>query len=148
MPTMRKILAGTAVFILLACGLWVVSYDVKQSKNESFFSRTKSQGTESNNPPEITAPIRTKVVNRESPGPRATHAPERLKEFMLPMIAIDGLTLDGALRKLMEAYSGERVIPKAEFGPRSVHPPFANRIRSLESGNHQHRRCRFRVRVD
>lgn len=62
------------------------------------------------------APLRTKMTHREST-PRATHSPERLREFMLPAMVIRSLSLDAALQKLMEAYqvacmkSGETPLP-------------------------------------
>ncbi len=72
--------------------------------DESGFSQTKPQDTRSIGDPEISGPLQTKRGNREAAGLRTTHAPGRLKEFMLPEVVIDGLTLDGALRKLMEVY--------------------------------------------
>lgn len=48
--------------------------------------------------------VRTKSIHRELDSTRHTHGPHRLREFMLPAIVIDGLTLDEALRKLMASY--------------------------------------------
>lgn len=105
MLTVRKVLAGTAVLILLAAGLWVGNHGVKRTKtDDSLSSRTKLLDTKSIDGSEIASPHRTKLGNREPAGPRATHAPERLKEFMLPEVAIDGLTLGEALRKLLGVY--------------------------------------------
>jgi len=72
--------------------------------NDTVSSKTKRQNSESNGDREATGAFRTKVANRETAGPRATHAPERLKEFMLPEVVIDGLTLGEALQKLMGVY--------------------------------------------
>ena len=102
---MRTVVGGTLTCILLFFCLWAGYHGVNRTRPyESGSSRTKPQDTEFIGGPEISSPLQTKRGNREVAGPRATHAPERLKEFMLPVIAIDGLTLDGALRKLMEAY--------------------------------------------
>ena len=62
-------------------------------------------------------PDRTKAANRGLAPILYTHSPERLQEFMLPAMVIDGLTLDGALKKLIAAYedtcqkSGETSLP-------------------------------------
>ncbi len=136
MPGVRKTLAGTAVLILLAGGLWVGNHGAKRSKtDDSISSRTKLHGTESIDESGIAAPLRTKLGNREPAGPRATHAPERLKEFMLPEIAIDGLTLGEALRKLMGVY--ENACRKSGESPlRLVFdvPPGATRKLQLRLG--------------
>jgi hypothetical protein len=62
-------------------------------------------------------PVRTKVVNRESDSIRFTHSPERLREFMLPALDIEEMSLEAALGKLKMAYddacrkSGETPLP-------------------------------------
>ena len=105
MPSVRKVLTGIVVLILLTVGLWVGNHGENRTKTaDSISSRTKREGTESIAGSAIASPLRTKLGNREAAGPRATHAPERLKEFMLPEVAIDGLTLGEALRKLMGVY--------------------------------------------
>jgi len=67
--------------------------------------------------PEAAGRLRTRVATREAPGHNGTHAPERLREFMLPQVVIDGLTLGEALRALMGVYeetcgkTGESPLP-------------------------------------
>lgn len=62
-------------------------------------------------------PDRTKAAARDSKSTHYTHSPERLREFMLPAVMVDGLSLDAALRKLMATYkdacqkSGETPLP-------------------------------------
>lgn len=105
MPDMKKALASTAAIILLVVGLRVANQIVnRDTTDDSLSSRTQSERTGADDVSVIEAPLRTKVNNREVEGPRATHAPERLKEFMLPEVAIDGMTLDEALQKLMGVY--------------------------------------------
>ncbi|GAA5130959.1 hypothetical protein GCM10023212_41590 [Luteolibacter yonseiensis] len=48
--------------------------------------------------------LKTKSVVRDAGKPRPTHGPERLKDFFLPAVEIDGLTLGEALHKLTGAY--------------------------------------------
>ncbi|MEX1113842.1 MAG: hypothetical protein WEB53_01240 [Akkermansiaceae bacterium] len=115
---MRKALAITGVIILVACGLWMAN----QSRGQNHIaatssSRIQSERTQIDAESVIALPLRTKARNREAAGPRATHAPSRLKEFMLPPIAIKELDLQDALRKLMTHYedacrkSGEAPLP-------------------------------------
>ncbi len=102
---MKNAVYGTATCMLLACGLWVGTHDGKRTGNDdSGTSRSGHQAPGSNVESETAGPHRTKLGNREPTGPRATHAPERLKDFMLPEVAIDGLTLGGALQKLKGVY--------------------------------------------
>ncbi len=103
---MRRAVGGILICILLIYGLWLGSQGMTRARpDDPGFSQTKPQDTRSIGDPEISGPLQTKRGNREAAGPRATHAPGRLKEFMLPEVVIDGLTLDGALRKLMEVYN-------------------------------------------
>lgn len=95
-----------AVILLLAgVGLWL---GIHGPQALEFGSVTRKQRESRASLPsevsEATGSFKTKSSNREIAGPRATHAPERLKEFMLPEVAIDGLTLGEALRKLMGVY--------------------------------------------
>lgn len=48
--------------------------------------------------------FKTKVGDRPPPSPAATHRPERLKEFILPTLTIEGLGIEEAMQKLKEAY--------------------------------------------
>ncbi len=67
--------------------------------------------------PEAAGSFRTRVATREAPGHNGTHAPERLREFMLPQVVIGGLTLGEALRELLGVYektcgkTGESPLP-------------------------------------
>lgn len=106
MRRMRKAVRMTASCSLLALGLWIGYRGVERfQSNAPASSRNARHGAESTDGDETANPLRTKRGNREASGPRATHSPQRLKEFMLPEVAIDGLTLDEALRKLMEVYN-------------------------------------------
>lgn len=57
-----------------------------------------------------------KVSERAAEAPRATHLPGRLRDFLLPPVEIDGLSLEEALARLVAAYqeacwiSGERPV--------------------------------------
>jgi hypothetical protein len=61
------------------------------------------------------AVLKTKSAIRDTGTPRATHGPERLKEFYLPAVDINELTLREALAKLMTAY--EDACAKADEVP-------------------------------
>jgi len=63
-----------------------------------------SGSTDSSDTPGTAAVLKTKSAIRDTGTPRATHGPERLKEFYLPAVDINGLTLREALAKLMTAY--------------------------------------------
>ena len=105
MPNVRKRLVAIASFILLTLVLWWGSHREAPLKTDNSASRkTKTHGPESAATSESPGKIRTKAATREIAGPRATHAPERLKEFILPEVAIDGLTLSEALKKLTGVY--------------------------------------------
>gem|GEM_PF-4640660 len=102
---MRKICFPIAALILVVCGLWKANHGYPESEGGiTTPSRAKHPDSESISDREPSGVFRTKVANREPAGPRATHAPERLKEFMLPEVVIDGLTLGEALQKLMGVY--------------------------------------------
>ena len=85
---------------------------------------------------EESASLPTKVSNRPpSANTHATHGPEKLKEFFLPEVAIEGLPLQEALAKLRTAYeevcreSGE-VPVRLSF----VIPPDATRPLTVKAG--------------
>ena len=102
---MKIRLLATAVLVLLACWVWLKNQGVPKSEDgDAASSRIKIRHSESISGREASGVFRTKVANREPTGPRATHAPERLKEFMLPEVVINGLTLSDALQKLMGVY--------------------------------------------
>ncbi|RYD49715.1 MAG: hypothetical protein EOP85_01080 [Verrucomicrobiaceae bacterium] len=48
--------------------------------------------------------LKTKASQRVQRRPPSTHPPQRLREFILPEVMIDGLSLEQALRKLNAAY--------------------------------------------
>lgn len=106
-----------AIPLLAILCLWLApSSDQTQASGKTTEnSRTKaspSGTTDQAHPPSL----RTKVAQREKTS-RQTHSPERLKEFMLPTIALEGLSLQAATQKLMAAYqqacqiSGETALP-------------------------------------
>lgn len=85
--------------------LWLAGIRAKErSKNNlGVVARTHSAVREAE--PSVTPQeLRTKVGNRNPDRPSATHGPHRLKDFMLPEVVIDGLSLEDALAKLMNAY--------------------------------------------
>lgn len=95
----------SAALALLAYGLWIKNHGSPTPEDAAAaLSRTKIRDFESIGDREASSNFRTKVADREPVGPRATHAPERLKEFMLPEVVINGLTLGEALQKLMDVY--------------------------------------------
>lgn len=104
-PTVRKGFAVAVISLLVGVGLWLVirgSHSLGNGITTGKSIEPLASGTGGDS--EATGSFKTKTSNRELAGPRATHAPERLKEFMLPEVAIDGLTLGEALRKLMGVY--------------------------------------------
>ena len=102
---MKKALVATSVIILLTYILWIGSQGPKVSRSTDInTSLTHTDDSDLDHESEVSGRFRTKAATRELAGPRATHAPERLKEFMLPEVVIDGLTLGEALRKLMGVY--------------------------------------------
>jgi hypothetical protein len=106
MPTVKKrifIIAGVA---LVGICLWfgaresAAGHNVRQRRNASDPSRPMDSSDFHNTPDSM----KTKSSIRDMNGPRATHGPERLKEFFLPAVDIKGLTLHEALVKLMGVY--------------------------------------------
>ncbi|WP_341405052.1 hypothetical protein [Luteolibacter soli] len=87
----------------------------------------------------------TKASNRPpTSGIHATHSPERLKEFFLPEVTIDGLPLKAALTKLLAAYqdvcreSGEVPLHLTFIVPPEATRPLTAKtgIRNLDSSIH------------
>lgn len=73
---------------------------------------TPASGRNAGNPPASGAaaddggvsPLPGKASVRFATDPAATHPPERLNQFYLPQVSIDGLPLEAALKKLQAAY--------------------------------------------
>ena len=73
---------------------------------------TPASGRNAGNPPASGAaaddggvsPLPGKASFRFATDPAATHPPERLNQFYLPQVSIDGLPLEAALKKLQAAY--------------------------------------------
>jgi hypothetical protein len=93
-----------ALGIVAAIWLWRgtrLGMPERDGENET---KAGSSWREEAHDPEGSGAIKIKAKHRESDSTRYTHGPHRLREFMLPAIAINGLTLDEALRKLMASY--------------------------------------------
>ncbi len=98
---------ATAGFLLVLIGiaLWLASAGFKYRPSHAPSGLESDSGVNGNPENSATAQgLRTKSAIREPDGPRATHGPQQLKDFMLPEMAIDGLSLEEALRKLNAAY--------------------------------------------
>ena len=116
--TMKKWPLFTAI-VLFALGLWlVVAKTGSQDRDEDESpgqpdTKTASRGTGA---AAIDRSTKSATRQRASLGP-ATHSPERLGEFQLPPIEINGLSLAAALEKLRGAYhlacrdTGESPVP-------------------------------------
>jgi len=100
---MRKILFAISALIILACGLWTKTHGSLRPEAGAGTS-SRNNAHESAEDSQAAGSFRTRVAKRGAPGPKGTHAPERLKEFMLPQVVIDGLTLGEALWKLLGVY--------------------------------------------
>ncbi len=105
-----------AIVVLAAALLWLRKHPEIAYRQTDSASVAVSQNWNADNG-DAPGRIRTKVSVRDSNAHNFTHRPERLREFMLPAMVIDGLTLDGTLRNLMVAYedacrkSGETPLP-------------------------------------
>ncbi|RYD22979.1 MAG: hypothetical protein EOP88_06065 [Verrucomicrobiaceae bacterium] len=84
---------------------------VASGGNRPTAGRSESEASTSDAAP------KTKVANRDRGPVAATHPPQRLREFILPEVKIEGLGLEEALRKLYATYqdacirSGEHPLP-------------------------------------
>lgn len=71
-------------------------------------SRSKTTGTTAPNERHLEdtddRTFKTKVGDRPPPSPAATHSPERLKDFFLPTLNIEGLSIEEAMQKLKASY--------------------------------------------
>ncbi|WP_234043171.1 hypothetical protein [Luteolibacter yonseiensis] len=110
------IVAGVA---LVGVCLWLGTRggDVERSHRDEGNTSRHSGSVDSSDAHGTAAVLKTKSAIRDTGKPRSTHGPERLKEFYLPVVDINGLTLREALAKLMAAYedacakAGEVPIP-------------------------------------
>lgn len=124
--------------ILAAVWLWQGARPVLPTRESVNRARSGFQSADEAGDADGVGTVRTKAADRDFDATRYTHSPERLREFMLPALAIEGLTLDAALRKLMAAYddacrkSGEMPLPLSFAIPLgtsrkvSVHLPAGN----------------------
>jgi hypothetical protein len=113
-----KLRVGVLAIGILAC-IWM--WQGKHSSTSQSGARERAKSSPAS--AELAAhedgsgPLRTKVVNREADSLRFTHSPERLRDFMLPALDIEGMNLEAALGKLKVAYddacrkSGETPLP-------------------------------------
>lgn len=75
-----------------------------------FFGQSRSETTGTTAPNERhledtdDRTFKTKVGDRPPPSPAATHSPERLKDFFLPTLNIEGLSIEEAMQKLKASY--------------------------------------------
>ena len=94
-----------AIALLAAIGSWLWTRGSVTSGNDAISLDTvesRQPGQAEN--PELSPAFRTKASIRELGASSATHRPEQLKDFILPVVLIDGLELEAALRKVLAAY--------------------------------------------
>lgn len=103
----RKVwLVATPVLLLLAVLLWKggKTGDPLKSGKESGHAKARGREFSSGAAAGSRIVLRSKASERASAGERPTHSVLQLKDFFLPSIEIDGLTLGAALEKLRTAY--------------------------------------------
>lgn len=102
---MKKRILLSAALVLAGAALWTGTHELgrHESANGHPDPRSRDLGDSADHSEEP-GRLKTKSSIRELAGLQATHGPERLKEFFLPAVDIDGLTLAQALQKLMAAY--------------------------------------------
>ncbi len=105
MPTVKKRLLAVAVVTLGILAFW---YETRQPQEDG---KRSSSGQRANGSTVGTAAeegdsarLATKASVRHDLDAGATHRPERLKDFYLQEVMIDGLTLEAGLQKLQAAY--------------------------------------------
>lgn len=104
MPIMKKWLPGLLI-LLLSLLLWKGDELVGHRKSVRNDSRkADSRGLSPADAAGVHTVHPTKVSEREAVSIKPTHGPQQLKDFFLPPIEIDGLTLGAALQKLKAAY--------------------------------------------
>ncbi|QJE96207.1 hypothetical protein [Luteolibacter luteus] len=99
-------LFATPVLLLLAILLWKGGrFDgFSESAKEAGNAKGGDKGLSSGDPAGSHAVLRSKVSEREQVLEKLTHSVLQLKDFFIPSIEIDGLTLGAALDKLRTAY--------------------------------------------
>lgn len=104
MPIMKKWLPGL-LLLLLSLLLWrgdeLVGHRESVQKDKR---KANSRGLSPADATSAHAAHPTKVSEREAVSIKPTHGPRQLKDFFLPPVEIDGLTLGAALQKLKAAY--------------------------------------------
>ena len=93
---MKKRLTVLAVILLSIVALWKGSEAWAGGDGSSASGAAADDG--------IGPHLPGKASVRFATDPAATHPPERLKQFYLPQVSIDGLPLEAALKKLQAAY--------------------------------------------
>ena len=105
MPGVRRRFSITAIGLLAGLGIWFGTRGLVMSGNGArSLDTAKTRESAPGGNAEVSRRLRTKASIREIDNASATHRPERLKDFMLPEVAIDGLELEPALRKVLAAY--------------------------------------------
>lgn len=119
--TTKLRLLASFVLILLALLLWKGDEIAThlQPADESRKKSAKDHGLSSADEETEQSSLPSKVSKRETVTVKPTHSPAQLKDFFLPVVEIDGLTLAAALQKLKAAYeeacreTGEVPVPLA-----------------------------------
>jgi hypothetical protein len=137
MTTVKTRISLTLILLLAGLGLWWGIHASKPAgKSNVTPGQAESHGTNPAGSTDDPQGFRTKASNREISDRAATHRPERLKEFMLPEIAIDGLDLDAALRKLLAVYQDAcRKTGETALDLKFVVPPGTDRKLHLRLGS-------------
>lgn len=124
---MKKKLSIAAAVLAIAAA-WFVSKDTLLSSDASDSTAGRSRGVDQSHASSSTGEtvIRTKASQRNLTDKLASHRPEQLRDFILPEIDIRGLTLQQALRKLLEGYedtcakTGEKPLALAFHVPAGI----------------------------
>jgi hypothetical protein len=107
MSGVRRTISIAAIALLAGLGIWLGTRGPGSSGNDAIaHDKAKSRDPVIEEDAGAAPNFRTKSSIREIDAATATHRPERLKDFMLPEVAIDGLELEAALRKVLTAYQG------------------------------------------
>jgi hypothetical protein len=125
---MKKAVISIIFLLVICAALWLGERNLPDgslSRKQRTAKAYRSRLDDSSEEPGIT---RTKRAIRAHTSNVRTHSPERLREFMMPLVEIEGLALEPALQKLMATYrdaclkAGETALPLTF----SI-PPNANR---------------------